>query len=43
MAQAPKSRTRSAITGQYVKKSYAVKHPKTTVRETTKVVKKASK
>lgn len=25
---------RSAVTGQYVKESYAEKHPRTTVRET---------
>lgn len=27
---------RSAISGKYVTKSYAVKHPKTTVKETNK-------
>jgi hypothetical protein len=32
--------SRSAITGQFVKKSYAEKHPKTTVRETIKKKKK---
>lgn len=32
---------RSAVTGQYVKPAYAVKHPKTTVQE--KTVKKVSK
>ena len=30
------SKARSAITGKYVKKSYAKKHPKTTVVEKTK-------
>ena len=29
-------RYRSAITGQFVKKDYAIKHPKTTVSETIK-------
>jgi len=32
---------RSAVTGQYVKSAYAVKHPKTTVQE--KTVKKVNK
>lgn len=36
-------RSRSAISGRYVKQSYAVKHPKTTVKETTKVVKVVKK
>ena len=31
---------RSAVTGQFVKKSYATKHPKTTVVETIKNPKK---
>ena len=29
-------RYRSAVSGQFVKKDYAVKHPKTTVAETIK-------
>ena len=29
-------RYRSAVSGQFVKKDYAVKHPKTTVSETIK-------
>lgn len=29
-------RYRSAVTGQFVKKGYAIKHPKTTVSETIK-------
>ena len=34
------TRSRSAITGRYVKKSYAKKHPKTTVNEAVKKPKK---
>lgn len=34
------TRVRSAVTGQYVPKSEAIKHPKTTVTETTKPPKK---
>ena len=30
------SKYRSAVTGRYVKKGYAVKHPKTTVRHQSK-------
>ena len=29
-------RSRSAVTGKFVKKSYAKRHPKTTVNETVK-------
>jgi len=29
-------RSRSAVTGKFVKKSYAKKHPRTTVNETIK-------
>ena len=36
-------RNRSAITGRYVKPSVAIRNPKTTVREVTKVVKGTSK
>ena len=36
----PGTRARSAITGKYVKKSFAKKHPKTTVVEKTKKKKK---
>lgn len=35
MAASKKPRSRSAVTGLYVTKSYADKHPKTTVKETT--------
>lgn len=34
------TRTRSAVTGKYVKESYAKTHPKTTVKETDKRPKK---
>ena len=34
---------RDAGTGQYVKKSYADKHPKTTVKETDKIKPKPKK
>jgi len=34
------TKARSAITGRYVKKGYATKHPKTTVVETSKTKKK---
>ncbi|HJV21725.1 MAG TPA: hypothetical protein VJ570_03460 [Holophagaceae bacterium] len=37
------TRVRSAITGEFVKKGEAVKHPKTTVKETVKVAKPATK
>ena len=33
------TRYRSAVTGVYVTKPFAIKHPRTTVRETTKVKK----
>ena len=36
MATGKQVRYRSAITGEYVKPSYAVSHPKITVKETTK-------
>ncbi len=36
-------RNRSAITGRYVKPSVAIRSPKTTVREVTKVVKGVKK
>jgi hypothetical protein len=41
----PKTRTRhrSAITGRYVTEHYAKRHPKTTVKETDKVVRKRKK
>jgi len=37
------TRVRSAITGEFVKKGEATKHPKTTVTETVKVAKPATK
>ena len=33
MAKKPSGKARSAVTGKYVKKSYAKAHPKTTVVE----------
>lgn len=36
----PKQNVRSAITGEYVKPQEAIKHPKTTVKETVKPTKK---
>jgi hypothetical protein len=36
MPSKPSVRSRSAITGKYVKPSYAKAHPKTTVKETNK-------
>lgn len=40
----PKStRVRSAVTGEFVKKGEAIKHPKTTVKETVKVAKPSTK
>lgn len=36
MAKKTRKAARSAITGRFVKKSYAKKHPKTTVVETIK-------
>lgn len=36
MAKSSGSRARSAITGKYVTKTYAAKHPKSTVVEKTK-------
>lgn len=36
-------RSRSAVSGRYVKPTYAAKHPNTTVKETTKVVKVVKK
>jgi len=35
-AMAKNTRCRSAVTGKFVKQSYADKHPKTTVKETVK-------
>lgn len=35
--------SRSAVTGRFVKKRYAEKHPKTTVTETVKTPKKKGK
>lgn len=40
MVSAMGTRVRSAVTGQYVPKSEAVKHPKTTVTEKVKPTKK---
>lgn len=37
---APRKQARSAITGRYVKKSTAQRHPRTTVIETTRKAKK---
>jgi hypothetical protein len=37
------TRVRSAVTGEFVKKEEAVKHPKTTVKETVKSTKPAAK
>lgn len=37
------TRVRSSITGQFVKPEEAVKHPKTTVKETVKPPKKSGK
>ncbi len=39
----PKPKYRSAITGRYVSKKYAEKHPKTTVREIDRPRKKTKK
>jgi len=43
MAKSKKTRKihRSAVNGKFVKKSYAEKHPKTTVKETIKTTKKS--
>lgn len=35
--------SRSAVTGRFVKKGYAERHPKTTVRETVRTPKKKGK
>jgi hypothetical protein len=45
MAKKPGARKiyRSAITGRFVRKEYADKHPKTTVQETVKMPKKKKK
>lgn len=40
MAKKVSTKARSAITGRYVKKSYSIKHPKTTVEEAVKKKKK---
>ncbi|MBI3130596.1 MAG: hypothetical protein HYZ13_04500 [Acidobacteria bacterium] len=37
------TRVRSAVTGEFVKKGEAIKHPKTTVKETVKVAKPVTK